>query len=383
MKTDLVLINPPLTLQQRYGNFAKMGSEAPPVGIGILAACARKEGYNVKILDAPAEGMGIDETVREVKRINPRIAGISSTTIAICNTFSLAQGIKKAGLGIKVIVGGCHVTCLPEETLQECEAIDMGVIGEGELTLPEILSFERDKQGDLGSIEGIVYRDSGGNILKTPPRKYIMDLDSIPFPAWDMLPDLPTRYKPSPHSYLQLPSSSLVTTRGCNGKCIYCVRFLSEQGYRRHSAEYTLGMVEYLIKHYGVRDILFYDDNFLLDKKRTREICEKMIQRNYRITWSCLARPEVVPLDLLNLMKEAGCWQIAFGLESGDQRILDILKKGVKVEKVEKVLEETVNAGIRTRGYFMLGCPGETEESIENTIAFVKRAHIKDFHSTF
>ncbi len=381
-ETDLVLVNPPLTLKERYGSFAKMGSEAPPMGICILAACARRDGYNVTIVDAPAQGLDIAATVREINRLKPGIAGISSTTNAICNTFDLAREIKKSDPGMKIIVGGCHITALPEETLQECEDIDIGVIGEGEITLLEILlSFSRGSS-DLGRIQGLIYREKG-RILKTSPRKYIQDLDSLPFPAWDLLSDLPERYKPSPHSYLNLPASSLVTTRGCSGKCIYCVRFLSEQGYRSHGADYTIEMIEYLVKQYGIRDILFYDDNFLLDKKRIREICEKILRKNFKISWSCLARPEIVPVDLLELMKESGCWQIAFGLESGDQRILNILKKGVRIERVEKVLEATVNAGIRTRGYFMIGCPGETEESIENTIAFIKRVSLKDFHATF
>jgi radical SAM superfamily enzyme YgiQ (UPF0313 family) len=142
-------------------------------------------------------------------------------------------------------------------------------------------------------------------------------------------------------------------------------------------------MVERLIKDYHIRDIMFYDDNFLLDKTRINEICEQIIKKNLKITWSCLARPEITPTEMLRLMKKSGCWQIAYGIESGDQRILNTLKKGVKLERVEKVLQETVKAGIRTRGYFMMGNPGETEESIANTINFLKRASLKDFHVTF
>lgn len=382
MEVDLLLINPPLTLEERYGSFAKMGSEAPPLGICVIAACVRKEGYKVKIVDAPAQGLDLHATVEQVKVINPRLVGISSTTNSICNTYDLAREIKRSKTDIKVIVGGCHITALPEETLEECESIDLGVIGEGEITLPEILLCEKEGNRELSGVKGIIFRENG-HISKTPPRKYIQDLDTIPFPSWDLIPDLPNKYKPSPHSYLKLPSSSLVTTRGCNGRCIYCVRALSEEGYRSHSADYTIRMIEHLIKDYHIRDIMFYDDNFLLDKARIHEICEQMIEKNLNISWSCLARPEIIPLDMLKLMKRSGCWQIAYGIESGDQRILNTIKKGVKLEKVTRVLEETVKAGIRTRGYFMMGCPGETEESIANTINFLKRVPLKDFHATF
>jgi len=382
MEIDLLLINPPLTLEERYGSFAKMGSEAPPLGICVIAACVRKEGYNVKIVDAPAQGLNLSATVEEVKRMNPKSVGISSTTNSICNTYALARELKKTRADFTVIVGGCHITALPEETLEECESIDMGVIGEGEISMPEILRLEKEGKKDLSEVKGIIYRVNG-HTHRTPPRKYIENLDTLPFPAWDLLSDLPTRYKPSPHSYLKLPSTSLVTTRGCNGKCIYCVRALSEEGYRSHSADYTLGMIDFLIKKYNIKDILFYDDNFLLDKARINEICEQILKKKFKISWSCLARPEIIPEEMLTLMKRSGCWQIAYGIESGDQGILNTLKKGVKLERVEKVLETTVKAGIRTRGYFMIGCPGETKESIAHTIDFLKSARLKDFHATF
>ena len=382
MSIDLLLINPPLTMKERYGSFAKMGSEAPPIGICVVAACVRKQGHSVEILDAPAQGLDLYSTVAEIERIAPKFVGISATTNSICNTYDLAGEIKKRSSVISVMVGGCHMTALPEETLTECKNIDIGVIGEGEITVPEILQCEKEVSRNLSGVNGIIYRENG-TIHKNPPRKYIHDLDTVPFPAWDMLSDLTVRYKPSPHSYLNLPSSSLVTTRGCSGKCIYCVRALSEDGYRSHSAEYTIGMVEHLIDKYKIRDIMFYDDNFLLNKERVNAVCERLIEKKYNISWSCLARPEIIPADLLDLMKRSGCWQIAFGLESGDQRILNILKKGVKLERVENVLEATVKAGIRTRGYFMIGCPGETDESIENTVKFLKRASLNDFHATY
>jgi radical SAM superfamily enzyme YgiQ (UPF0313 family) len=179
----------------------------------------------------------------------------------------------------------------------------------------------------MAGVAGIVYRKEG-EIVCSPARGNIEDLDTLPFPAWDLLPSLPHYYKPSPHSYFKLPSSSLLTSRGCNGTCTFCARPFMGEKYRAHSADYTIGMIDHLVKRYGIRDIMFYDDNFLLDKKRVEKICEALLRKDYTISWSCLARPEIMSHDLFQLIKKAGCWQIAYGIESGDQAILDTIKKG-------------------------------------------------------
>jgi radical SAM superfamily enzyme YgiQ (UPF0313 family) len=153
--------------------------------------------------------------------------------------------------------------------------------------------------------------------------------------------------------------------------------------YRAHSAEYTLGMIDYLVKAYGIKDIMFYDDNFLLDKKRVQTICEELLKKNYKISWSCLARPEITSDDLFDLIKKAGCWQIAYGIESADQTILDTIKKRVTLERISEVIKKTNEAGIHSRGYFMIGCPGETKKTIEKTTRFIKESGLNDFHVTF
>jgi radical SAM superfamily enzyme YgiQ (UPF0313 family) len=153
--------------------------------------------------------------------------------------------------------------------------------------------------------------------------------------------------------------------------------------YRAHSAEYTLGMIDHLVKSYGIRDIMFYDDNFLLDRKRAQRICEEILKKNYTISWSCLARPEAMADDLFKLIKRAGCWQIAYGIESADQDILNAIKKKVTVERMSEVIRKTNEAGIHSRGYFMIGSPRETKETIEKTTRFIRESGLRDFHVTF
>jgi len=381
MKKDLLLVNPPITLEERYGSFASVGSQAPPLGICYLAASVRKSGYSVEIIDAPALNIDLTHTIKEIAKVNAELIGLTASTVSIYRASELAKELKRIGIKAPIMIGGPHVSSLPRETLEEFKEFDIGVINEGELALPKIIACHKGG-GKIGDIAGLVYRN-GEEVVLSPPRKTIEDLDSIPYPAWDLLPDLPNHYKPSPHSYLRLPSSSLITSRGCNGTCTFCARPFMGEKYRGHSAEYTVGMIDHLVKVYGIKDIMFYDDNFLLDQKRVAKICEAILRRNYKISWSCLARPEIISDDLFNLIKRAGCWQIAYGIESADQGILDNIKKRVTIERVEEIIRKTNEAGIHSRGYFMIGCPGETKETIEKTTRFITKSGLRDFHVTF
>jgi radical SAM superfamily enzyme YgiQ (UPF0313 family) len=381
MKRDLLLINPPITLEERYGSFASVGSQAPPLGLCYLAATARKSGYSVQIIDAPALDMDLSRTMAEVGKINAEVIGVTASTVSIYRASELAKAIKERGITSPIIIGGPHVSSLPRKTLEEFSEFDLGVTNEGEFTVPEILACHKGG-GNPGTIAGVVYREANGVAL-SPPRNNIEDLDSIPYPAWDLLPHLPRYYKPSPHSYLKLPSTSLMSSRGCNGTCTFCARPFMGEKYRAHSADYTVGMIDHLVTVYGIRDIMFYDDNFLLDKKRVVTICEALLKKDYTISWSCLARPEITSDDLFGLIKKAGCWQIAFGIESADQGILETIRKKATVERMAEVIRKTNEAGIHSRGYFMIGCPGETQETIEKTTRFIRESGLKDFHVTF
>jgi len=381
MHKDILLVNPPLTLEERYGAFASVGSQAPPLGLCYLAAILRREGFSVQILDAPAHDLHLEQTVATIRAIPTGIIGITATTASIIRAAELARALKESGTSARILTGGPHVSALPEQTLQEFPSFDIGVINEGEYTIVDLVRC-LTSQGDLASVAGIIYRENF-SLHKTEPRPLIANLDELPFPAWDMLPYLPRYYKPAPHSYYQLPSATLMTSRGCNGTCTFCARPFMGERYRSNSPEYTLGMIDYLVKQYGIRDIMFYDDNFLLDRKRVTSICEGILQRGYKITWSCLARTDVMPEDFFKLIRKAGCWQIAYGIESGDQTILDNIKKRSTIERTLAMIRKANEAGIHTRGYFMIGCPGETPQTINRTIDFITKSGLRDFHVTF
>ncbi|HNW93810.1 MAG TPA: radical SAM protein, partial [bacterium] len=189
----------------------------------------------------------------------------------------------------------------------------------------------------------------------------------------DLLPDLRLHYQQSVARIDRVPAASLSSSRGCPYRCIFCARNVFGVSHRAHSAPYVLRMVDYLIEHYGVRSLAFEDENFVVQRDRLTAICETFIARKLDITWSCAARVDLVRADDLALMRRAGCTSISYGIESGCQRILDNLGKGLKLAGIERGIALTNAAGIRPRGYFIIGSPGEDLASIQETIDFVRR----------
>ncbi|MCP4717334.1 MAG: radical SAM protein, partial [Deltaproteobacteria bacterium] len=227
MKSDLLLINPPITLEERYGAFASVGSQAPPLGLCYLGAMLRKNGHSSHIIDAPAFDMDLKQTIAEIQSYEPGLIGITATTVSIIRAAELASAIKQSSISAPIIIGGAHVSALPEGTLEEFPDFDLGVINEGEYTVVDLVDCYKSGSS-FSAVPGIVYRD-GDEVRLSAQRGLVDDLDALPMPAWDMIANLATHYKPAPHSYFKLPSSSLMTSRGCNGKCTFCARpFMGE-----------------------------------------------------------------------------------------------------------------------------------------------------------
>jgi radical SAM superfamily enzyme YgiQ (UPF0313 family) len=262
------------------------------------------------------------------------------------------------------------------------EVFDVGVVGEGEMTLLELVRRVEDKGSlakvDLEQIKGLAFRQDG-RIVMTPPRERIQDLDSLPHPARHLLPPL-SAYRPTPASYRKLPLAVMMTSRGCPYGCTFCDRGVFGNLVRAHSPERVLDEIEELIQRYGAREIRFFDDTFTISRKRVVRICEMIIERKLRFPWTCLTRVNTVDRDLLQLMKEAGCWQVLYGLESGDPRMLKILNKGSSVEQNAQAVQWAFEVGLGVRGDFIIGTPGETMESLENTLAFTKRLKLDYAH---
>jgi anaerobic magnesium-protoporphyrin IX monomethyl ester cyclase len=375
----ILLMNPQWTHRQYFGKFDEARSVQQPLGIAYLAAVLERQGHKVILIDAPAMRYDIEDIVRELKSFGPDLVGISVTTASFTKALSVAKEVK-AQFDVTIIAGGPHVAALPDETLQN-SCFDIGVIGEGELTIVELVD-KLQSGGKLGNVRGIVYRDQG-TVRRNPERPYIEDLDSVPFPARHLLSPLEV-YRPTPSAYKCLPQATMITSRGCPYKCTFCDRSVFGSKYRARSARNVVDEMDMLVEKHGANEIRFWDDTFNIDSSRVIQICEEIQARGIDVPWTCLGRINHMSAEVLDAMAKSGCWQVEYGIESGSQRLLDGIKKGLTLDMIRTVTKMTHRAGIKMRGFFMLGLPGETEETMRQTIEFAKTLNLSAavFHIT-
>jgi anaerobic magnesium-protoporphyrin IX monomethyl ester cyclase len=376
----IIFVDPFLSSEQRYASLAGAGQLAPPIGLLYLAANCRKHGFEASIIDANALAPGDEAVVERVREEQPKFVGISANTLSISSAACVARKLHELNSEVFTIVGGAHISSCPEETMKRFPHFDAGVIGEGEQTIVELTKAIAGG-GDLESVDGIIYR-SGEKLVKTRPREYIKTLDDLPMPAWDLLPSYEA-YKLSATRYSLAPVGSIITSRGCPGECTFCDRSVFGRGWRGHGVDYVLEMIRENIRTHHIRSLVINDDTFVINRKRLISICEAMIEEKMNLSWSCSARINEMTPEMLSIMKRAGCFQIAYGLESGSSEILKLMKKKVMPDRMKKIIGETRKAGIRSKGYFIVGHPCETLKTIEETIAFALSVPLDDAQFTF
>ncbi len=371
------MANAPYFLHERYGALAAIGSTLPHLGLLTLGAVLQTSGHRVRILDASAQGIDYNQTLDEILKFKPDVVGFTAVTSSILKTVKMAAMVKARFPSMPVIIGGPHATAIPEKTLLDHSVFDYAVIGEGEITIIELVDALMAGRTSP-NVPGTAFVEDG-LVRINSPRSPISDLDTLPFPSWGLLDRFPALYRPALFKYQRLPSTHIVSSRGCPHKCIFCDTSVFSRQVRFHSSEYVLGMIDFLVKQFGIKEIIFEDDQFLVKKGRVRQLCEGVLKAKLNIAWSCSARvTSVNDLGLLRLMKRSGCWQINYGIESGNQHILDFAQKGITLNQVETAVRLTREAGILSKGYFILGLPLETEETMENTIRFAKNIPLAD-----
>ena len=376
----IALVHPPFSLKDLTGKTESMKpvmNIIPPLGLAYVGAVLERSGHSVVIYDCQL-GITHKELVEMLLSDNPELVGISATTPTFPSALGVGQKVKQSLPETIVVIGGVHVTALPQETMS-FDCFDIAVLGEGEETMEELTMHLEDKGiRGLKEVAGIAYRENG-TVRFTKPRGFIQDLDSLPYPARHLLPPL-SDYKPTPASYRKLPLAHLITTRGCPYQCTFCDRSIFGSKYRTRSVENVMGEIEELVEKYEVREIKFFDDIFTLNRKRVFEICKEFKERKIDLGWSCLTRVDTISREMLTAMKGAGCWQVLFGLESGDPRMLSLLKKGSTVKKNERAVKLAHELGLSVRADFIVGTPRETLESMEKTVRFAIRMNMDFAH---
>lgn len=368
-----VFVNPPYErIAPGYGFVRHIANRSPSLGLLHLAAQVRQHGFAPSIIESDILGLDEDAVAARVLRERPEFVGITLFTVGVAGSVRIARKIKAAAPEIKIIVGGPHVSSMGPETMARFREFDVAVNGEGERILIALLDAI-DAGRDLAEVRGILCRDAAGAVRVTPPWPSATSLDDLPFPAWDLLPDFPRAYKLAIYDYPRGPVATIAASRGCPFHCKFCDTSTFGAKVRFYSPAKVVEMMRHLNVTYGVRHVLFVDDLFLASRNRAAEFCERLLASGLKMTWSCAARVDTVRPELLALMRRSGCFQISFGLETGSDEMLVKMDKYARVAKSEQAVRWTSDAGIRVKGLFMLGYPGETRESIELTKAFVRR----------
>lgn len=376
----ILFVNPPLNANQRYGILAQAGAIEPPLGLAYLAAITRKQGFKTSILDASALGINIEAAAKIILDEKPDFLAITASSMSIRAASKLASMVKEKMGSLKIFIGGPHFTSLPEQTLKENHSFDVGIIGEGERTLEELLD-DSIKNNPLDSIQGIAFRNNG-EIILTPKRKRIQNLDELPMPAFGLLPELKRCYRTTTQSIMYLPTVSLVTSRGCSGHCSFCDRMTFGSEVRMHSAEYVADLMQKLQNDFGIKGIIFEDDNFMLSEERLVNLAKLIRKRKIRIHWSALSRVDTITEEKLKIAKSCGCWQILYGIESGSQKILDFYKKGINLSQIKKAVYLAKRVGLYVKGLFILGNPLESLETLRETKDLIMSLPMDDISLT-
>ncbi len=394
---DVLLVNPPtpdgglwIRTQHRVGRRTRENMVWPQVSLAQMAALLHPA-YSVKVIDANAERMSWAEFTSELDRLKPSFY-LTQVTAPTLENDMFGCFLARAR-GARTIAFGTHVTPIPRETMRAYPALDFALVGEPDLTLRDLLdhlqgkieerspeirtlfdahdpaykpALDEDGSPRLEGIKGLCWRKDGEIVLNYP-RPFLPNLDDMPMPMHELLP-----LKKYRMPLIKGPFTFIVTSRGCPAGCTYCIKHVSYQyGTRLRSPELLVEEM-WSLKQRGIHNIHMYADLFTVNREQVVDLCRLMIEEDIDIKWTCNSRVDYVDPEMLALMSQAGCWLISWGIESGNEQILRHARKGAYPDKAQRALKWARKAGIKNWGYFIIGLPGETEETIRQTIDFSK-----------
>lgn len=349
-----------------------------PIGILSIAAYLLEKGHDVEVQDCrgPLTRGGAAEVISRVQSLKPDMVGFTAVTSSFLNAYGLAVEIRKISPKTVIVVGGVHVSALRGKSLLSYPDIDFLVTGEGEKAMADLASG-----APPASIQGLVYRE-GNEIKDNGIRTDLCELDSLPFPGYGILEGFPKKYEAALFNYPKSPSATIISSRGCPYQCSYCDRSVYRRSFRYNSAEYLYEHMTFLKKGFGIRHIFFYDDLFTFNRERVEKFCNLLRKKPLHMTFNCAVRVGHADDDLLKMLKSSGCWMVSLGIESGAPEILARHKTKVDFNEMNTTVKRIQKNGLRAKGLFMMGLPGETEETIKMTTDFIAKLELDDMNMT-
>jgi radical SAM superfamily enzyme YgiQ (UPF0313 family) len=365
-RNHLLLIQTPY--YEDYGPMRKAAGTYFPLGLGYISSFVKQYGYDVSFMDMNVQDTSHKDIAKFVCQEKPTLVGISFMTPQFYAAKNIADVVKEAAPEVSVVLGGAHPSVMPRRSLEEIPSADFVVFGEGEITTLGLLEFLSKRRGALAGISGLAWRKNDAIMLNSP-RPLLNDLDALPFPDRDLIDQSLYRHQSFLSYYKHV--QTIYTSRGCPGRCVYCA-----SGYklrcrvRVRSVDRIMDEISLLRDRYNMDYLLIKDDSFTLNKRRIKEFCAALMKRHAGLRWHCMCRVDTVNYDVLSIMKDAGLNDVFFGIESGNDQILKNAGKGVTTADNRKAVEAADSLGIRTYGAFILGLPGDTAETIQQTIEF-------------
>jgi len=334
----------------------------PPLSLAWVAAIAEREGHDVTLIDARTLRLSPDQVLARLRRFRPDILGFTMTTYMFRETLDWARYLKEQ-LGVPVVIGGYNLRVYPRASLMN-DVADFGVVDSAYFTIPRLLE-ELDSGQRFDEVPGLVYK-RGDDIVVTPPNPVAERFEDYPTPARHHLPN---------ECYAEFPTERrnftvMVTSKGCPRHCTFCEA--GNTPYNARSPQAVVDEIQECVEQHGVREIDVFDYEFLIDRKRVMAICQGIQQRRLDVTWACRARIDSVDDELLRQMKASGCRRIYYGIEFGLQSALDEVDKGIDLDQIRATIAATKRHDIRAMGFFLIGGPGETRETIRETMAFAR-----------
>jgi anaerobic magnesium-protoporphyrin IX monomethyl ester cyclase len=366
-RLKVALISPPPASQWAFVDY-----QYPLIGLAYLAAVLEKEDHQVMVIDCPPQHLTYKHIDQEIGRFQPDIVGITSVTATFNSALKVAQNTKQTCPQATVILGGPHVTITDDQFLLQHPEVDLAVKGEGEQTIRELIQY-LSGQMSLDDIAGIAFRKNG-QVVRTTNRSCIQNLDGLPYPAYHYFPLIKYRI----FKKIGVP---MLTRRGCGSGCSFClVPKISGDNFRARTPASVVNELEYLKNRYQVDFVTFNDEIFTYDKRRVLDICSGIKERKIKVPWDCQTRVDLVSKDLLQAMKDANCQLINLGVESASQRILNSMLKGTTANQNAEAIRMAKEVGLSVTVSLVLGYPGETDQTIHETMDFIKRTEPDDLY---